>query len=75
MPIFSINWLAILIKNLYKYLRKYIYLLLTSKVFKEMTATNINLNELANEIYLENAIAYKGITKEEFTNYFINKME
>jgi len=34
----------------------------------------INLNDLAHEIYLENIMKYIGITEDEFKNYFVSKM-
>ena len=40
-----------------------------------MNTTNINLNDLAHEIYLENLWKYKVITEEKFTDYFVKKME
>ena len=40
-----------------------------------MNTTNINLNDLAHEIYLENLWKYKEITEEKFTDYFVKKME
>ena len=40
-----------------------------------MNTTNINLNDLAHEIYLENLNYYKFIWEERFTNYFCKKME